>query len=91
MCYALIALPSDYDCWRPHKAEADKQALLKEIIANLQMATDNCLKLIKAILESDLELVSEGCHCRKRLDLAVWTDPAQIDPAEKDNLKVLFQ
>ncbi len=91
MCYALIALPSDYDCWRPREAQADKQTLLKEIIANLQTATDNCLKLIEAILESDRELVSEGCHCRKSLDLAVWTDPAQIDPAEKDNLKVLFQ
>lgn len=91
MCYALIALPSDYDCWRPREAQADKQTLLKEIIANLQTATDNCLKLIKAILESDRELVSEGCHCRKSLDLAVWTDPAQIDPAEKNNLKVLFE
>jgi len=91
MCYALIALPSDYDCWRPHEAQADKQTLLKEIIANLQTATDNCLKLIKAILESDRELVSEDCDCRKSLDLAVWTEPAQIDPADKEKLKVLFE
>jgi len=91
MCYALIALPSDYDCWRPHEAQADKQTLIKEIIANLQMATDNCLKLIKAILESDRELVSEDCDCRKSLDLAVWTEPAQIDPADKEKLKVLFE
>ena len=91
MCYALIALPSDYDCWRPHEAQADRQTLLKEIIANLQTATDNCLKLIKAILESDRELVSEDCDCRKSLDLAVWTEPAQIDPADKEKLKVLFE
>jgi len=91
MCYALIALPSDYDCWRPHEAQADRQTLLKEIIANLQTATDNCLKLIKAILESDCELVSEDCNCRKSLDLAVWTEPAQIDPADKEKLKVLFE
>ena len=19
MCYALVALPTDYDCWRPHE------------------------------------------------------------------------
>jgi len=91
MCYALIALSSDYDCWRPHKARADKQTLLKEIIANLQMATDNCLKLIKAVLQSDRELVCEECHCRKSLDLAVWTDSAQIEPADKERLKVLFE
>ena len=91
ICYALIALPSDYDCWRPHEAQTDRQTLLKEITANLQTATNNCLKLIKAIFQSDCELVSEDCHCRKSLDLAVWTDIAQIDPADKKKLKVLFE
>jgi 5'-methylthioadenosine phosphorylase len=91
MCYALIALPSDYDCWRPHEAQTDKQTLLKEIISNLQTATDNCLKLIEAVLLSDHEIVCEDCHCRKSLDLAVWTQPAQVDPADKEMLKVLFE
>jgi len=91
VCYALIALSSDYDCWRPHEAQADKQALLQEIIANLQTATNNCLKLIKAVLQSDSELVCEDCSCRKSLDLAVWTDQSQIDPAAREKLKVLFE
>ncbi len=91
MCYALIALASDYDCWRPHKKGQDKQTLLKEIIANLQTATNNCLALIKAVLTSDRTLVYEDCRCRKSLDLAVWTDPAQIDPVDKEKLKVLFE
>jgi len=92
ICYVLIALPSDYDCWRPHEAAVkDKQTLLKEIIANLQTATNNCLELIKAVLESDSELVCENCHCRKSLDLAVWTDQSQISPADKEKLKILFE
>ena len=91
MCYALIALASDYDCWRPHKAGQDKQTLLKEIIANLQTATNNCLELIKAVLAGDYKLFCEDCHCRKSLDLAVWTDPAHINPADKEKLKVLFE
>lgn len=91
ICYAMVALPSDYDCWRPHEADKDKQTLLKEIIANLQTATENCLKLIKAVLNSDSELVFEDCHCRKSLDLAVWTEQSQIDPADKEKLKVLFE
>ena len=91
ICYALIALASDYDCWRPHEADKGKQTLLKEIIANLQTATNNCLELIKAVLASDRELVCEDCQCRKSLDLAVWTDPAQIDPADKEKLKILFE
>jgi len=90
ICYALIALVSDYDCWRPHKAVAKKQTLLKEIIANLQTATNNCLELIQAVLTGKQKLVSKNCPCRKSLDLAVWTNQRQIDKADKEKLKVLF-
>ena len=91
ICYALVALASDYDCWRPQKGEKDKQALAKEITANLQTATNNCLELIKAVLQSGSELVSEDCVCRKSLDLAVWTDQSRINAADKEKLKVLFE
>jgi 5'-methylthioadenosine phosphorylase len=91
ICYALVALPSDYDCWHPQKPEKDKQTLLKEITANLQMATNNCLELIKAVLAGGRELVNEECPCRKSLDLAVWTDQSQINPANKEKLKILFE
>jgi len=91
ICYALIALPSDYDCWKPHEAAKNKQTLLKEIVANLQMATDNCLKLIEAVLTSGRRLICQDCDCRKTLGLAVWTDKDQIDPADKEKLTVLFE
>lgn len=90
MCYALIALASDYDCWLEHEAKKDKQTLLKEIIANLNMASDNCLKLLTAVLESSGELICGDCHCRKSLELAVWTPPEHIDRKKKAELAVLF-
>jgi 5'-methylthioadenosine phosphorylase len=91
ICYALVALASDYDCWKPHEGGKDKQTLLKEIIGNLQAATNNCLELIKAVLSSEHELAGEDCHCRKSLDLAVWTDPGRIKADGKEKLKVLFE
>jgi 5'-methylthioadenosine phosphorylase len=91
MCYALVALASDYDCWRPHDASKGKQTLLQEIISNLQTATGNCLKLIEALLSGGEELVCEDCACRKSLELAVWTDPKQIDADRKAKLAVLFE
>lgn len=94
MCYALIALVSDYDCWStPDRGgeTMEKQTLLKEIMSNLKTATDNCLELIKAVLASDSQLVCEDCHCRKSLELAVWTKQNQIGLADKGRLKVLFQ
>ena len=91
ICYSLIALASDYDCWKPHQADMDKQTLLKEILSNLETATNNCLRLIRAVLTSDEQLVCQDCRCRKSLDLAVWTNPDRIAPADRENLKTLFE
>lgn len=91
ICYSLIALASDYDCWKPHEVNMDKQTLLKEILSNLETATNNCLRLIRAVLTSDEQLVCQDCRCRKSLDLAVWTNPDRIAPADRENLKTLFE
>ena len=91
ICYALVALVSDYDCWRPHHTKKGKQSLLEEIMANLQAATNNCLRLIKAVLAGEVKLVSEDCPCRKSLELAVWTDRSQINAADRKRLEVLFE
>jgi 5'-methylthioadenosine phosphorylase len=91
MCYALVALASDYDCWRPHDPSKGKQSLLQEIMGNLKTATDNCLKLIQAVLAGGENLVGENCTCRKSLEMAVWTDPKAIAPARKEKLAVLFE
>jgi 5'-methylthioadenosine phosphorylase len=91
MCYALVALASDYDCWRPHDKSKGKQTLLKEILSNLKTATDNSLALIQALLASNERLVDEDCPCRKSLELAVWTNRNSIDPDEKERLTPLFE
>ena len=91
MCYALIALVSDYDCWKEHSPGAKKHDLLEEIIANLQAATNNALQLINAVLQSDEKLCSDDCPCRKSLELAVWTKPEKLDPAKRKSLDILFE
>ena len=90
ICYAMIALVSDYDCWRPH-SNKNKQTLLQEIVANLQKATENCLRLIEAVLHSKSELADEDCSCRKSLQLAVWTAKKQISRGRKKVLSPLFE
>jgi len=90
-CYALVALVSDYDCWKPQKKNRDKQELLREIIGNLQRASDNCLKMIETVLAGKGKLVCEDCGCRKSLDLAVWTNQKEIPAKEKNELAILFE
>mmetsp|Transcript_16624 Transcript_16624/g.30236 ORF Transcript_16624/g.30236 Transcript_16624/m.30236 type:complete len:322 (-) Transcript_16624:1009-1974(-) len=91
MCYALVALVSDYDCWKPHTPGTDKKVLLKEIIANMQTACHNCVELIQDVLSSNHVLNGENCTCRKSLELAVWTDQDAISPEEKKKLQILFE
>jgi 5'-methylthioadenosine phosphorylase len=66
MSYALVALVTDYDCWRRpplpgtgttgaddgSAAPADPYVLLEEIIANLRAASDNGLRLIRRAVRS---------------------------------------
>jgi 5'-methylthioadenosine phosphorylase len=91
MCFVLIALISDYDCWQEPKGEKDAQTLLQEIIGNLNQATANAIELTKAVLQSGQTLCDDNCPCRKSLQLAVWTKPEQIAPKHSDILKVLKQ
>jgi 5'-methylthioadenosine phosphorylase len=91
MCYSLIALASDYDCWKEHDKSVSKQALLEEIIGNLTAATNNAIELIKKVLELDEPLCDNDCACRTSLSLAVWTRPDAIDPAKRNELDILFK
>jgi len=88
MCFVLIALVSDYDCWRKQK-KADAHTVIEEIIGNLNEATENAIGLIKAVLQSGKSLCDENCSCRKSLQLAVWTREEQINPKYAKILKIL--
>jgi 5'-methylthioadenosine phosphorylase len=88
ICYALIALPTDYDCWRPHDAAAPKVALLKEILDNLNAATDAALQLIKATLPR--LAADRDCACHQALDLALWSDKSKVAPETVERLRPLM-
>ena len=96
MGYALIALVTDYDCWRhppttsppePQK-ELDPAVLLKEIIANLQTASDNAATLIRRVLRriaADPQALAAS-PALAALKLAIWSDKARIS---RDQLELL--
>ncbi len=81
ICYALVALPTDYDCWRPHPASVDQVKLIEEILANVKAATQNALELIRRSVASLPAMAEKPCACQSALQLAIWSDKARI-PAE---------
>jgi 5'-methylthioadenosine phosphorylase len=87
ICYALVALPTDYDCWRPHPAHVDQQKLIEEILSNVKIATQNAIELIRRAIPLVAGLADKPCACQSALALGVWTDPARITPEVREKLR----
>ncbi len=89
IAYALVCLPSDYDCWRPAPESLDKHELLKEIIGNLNEATRNAIELIKVAVARFGEIAGVACPAHSAMELAIWTGRDAITPAIRKQLGVL--
>lgn len=89
LCYALVALPTDYDCWRPHAPDRAQEELLLEIMGNLQRATDNAITLIREALRL-MDGPLPPCRCREALKLAIWSDKRRIDTRTRERLEPLI-
>jgi 5'-methylthioadenosine phosphorylase len=117
MSYALVALVTDYDCWRrppaattgsgspapgaraggtdnvvPPDAAADPHLLLKEIIANLQAASDNGIRLIRRAVQGMSERQDEllAAPALRALELAIWSDKSRVPREEVERLGPLW-
>jgi len=89
ICYALIAMPTDYDSWRPHAADSGKQALLNEIMSNMKFAADAATALIDAAIKRLSQEPPRPCACQSALELAVWSDKNMVDSAVVERLRLL--
>jgi 5'-methylthioadenosine phosphorylase len=90
ICYALVALPTDYDCWRPHPANLDQSKLIEEILGNVKVATQNALELIRRAIPKIVELGDKPCACQAALALAIWSDKARIPAEVKERLRPIL-
>jgi 5'-methylthioadenosine phosphorylase len=90
ICYAAVALVTDYDCWRPHPDNVDKLRLLEEIIANVKVATENAMTLIRAAIPAIAAAAGNTCACQSALALGIWSDRSKIDDATRERLAPLL-
>jgi 5'-methylthioadenosine phosphorylase len=90
ICYAVIAIPTDYDCWRPHEPGESPDHVLESILANQAAGTAHAVALMKAAVPRIAETVSPDCGCRSALAKAIWTDRKAIKPAVVKRLKPLL-
>ncbi|HYI09312.1 MAG TPA: S-methyl-5'-thioadenosine phosphorylase [Thermoanaerobaculia bacterium] len=85
ICYATMALVTDYDCWHPEHDDVDITQILGYLRANAAMA--------QTILRSSIAAAvarKRDCPCVNALQFALLTDPDAIPPKVKDDLAPLI-
>jgi 5'-methylthioadenosine phosphorylase len=95
IAYALVALATDYDAWKPHTPPPDgtpPQDLITEILANLTQASHNAMlliqKTIEAIAANPAALQTSPAH--GALNTAIWTKKSAVPKEEIDRLTHLW-
>jgi len=78
MCYATVAMVTDFDCWHPDHDHVTVDAIIRVLLDNADKAR-SLIKAVVPLLSGRTELCSEGCHTA--LDNAIITAPEARDPA----------
>ncbi len=85
LCYATIAMSTDYDCWHDAHDDVTVEAILEVMHRNV----DNAKAVVRAVVPS---LSGErSCTCQTALQHAIMTARDQIGPEARDRLGLLIQ
>jgi 5'-methylthioadenosine phosphorylase len=77
LCYATVAMVTDYDCWHPDHDDVTVEAIIKVLTENAERAR----ALIRQVAPRIAGDKNAGtCACRKALDHALITPPDRRDP-----------
>jgi 5'-methylthioadenosine phosphorylase len=84
ICYATMAMVTDYDCW--HEEEAD--VTVGEVVARLQENAAHAQAIVRDLLAT----LPEGrtCPCASALDHAVLTEPGRIPDTARERLRPIL-
>ncbi len=84
ICYAVICMSTDYDCWK----EDEEDVSLEMVIKNLTTNADNAKSLLKRILP-DLEK-NRTCECKEAIKNSIVTAPEKRNSETVSKLEILF-
>jgi 5'-methylthioadenosine phosphorylase len=78
ICYATVAMVTDYDCWHPDHDAVTVGMIVGVLLANAQKAKALICHVVP-LLAADTGLCRQGCQ--RALDHALITAPERRDPA----------
>ena len=85
ICYATLALVTDFDCWHDTEESVSVEAILSIMKQNVEVA--------KRVLRTALDLAQglPTCSCHSAMRHAVITAPEAITPALRNRYRVLLK
>ncbi|NQV43303.1 MAG: S-methyl-5'-thioadenosine phosphorylase [Rhodospirillales bacterium] len=78
LCYATVAMVTDFDCWHPDHDHVSVDAIIKVLFDNADKGR-SLVRSVASKLAQRTELCEKGCQ--RALDTAIITAPDARDPA----------
>jgi 5'-methylthioadenosine phosphorylase len=87
LCYATVAMVTDFDCWHPDHDHVEVSAIVKVLLDNAAKAQDMVRGVVPAIAAGRPAACPKGCD--HALENALITAPEARDPAQLAKLDVV--
>jgi 5'-methylthioadenosine phosphorylase len=84
ICYATMAMVTDYDCWH----EDHESVTVSDVVAVLRQNSANAAKAVAAAVAAMPK--ERTCACANALQFAILTDPSAIPQATRNKLHLLL-
>ena len=83
LCYATVAMVTDYDCWHPDHDDVTVEQIIKVLVTN----ADKARSLVKQVAPKVIgDAKGNACSCRTALEYAIITAPEARDAAKVGQL-----
>ncbi len=84
MCYCLICMSTDYDCWK----EDEEHVTVEMVVANLNRNAANAKKLLKSLIPHMAG--GRNCECKDAIKYAVITAGEKQNRAQAKRLRAIL-
>jgi len=84
ICYATIALPTDYDCWYETEETVSVELVVQRLNENIKKAKEIIKNVINKIP------IERNCICKNSAENAIMTDPKYINKKTFKKLKLFY-
>lgn len=87
ICYAALAMVTDYDCW---KDGVEDEVTVQTVVANMKKNSSNAQEILSKVLP-ELNVVQRTCLCKNSLQGAIMTSPEAIPEQTREKLALLIE